>query len=90
MRRATTLLALLEADAAAADLTDLTRRGVEQAKTVERLPPGPKRSATTCGPSLASIKDLPSAEQRAKLIETGYVMPLARALRARRQRVERW
>ncbi|MEZ5379187.1 MAG: acyl-CoA dehydrogenase [Acidimicrobiales bacterium] len=74
MRRATTLLALLEADAAAADLTDLTRRGVERAKTVE-LPPEAEAIRDDVRSFANSIKDLPSAEQRAKLIETGYVMP---------------
>src|SRR5690606_40414545 len=38
MRRATTLLATLPPDAAAAELTDLTRRGVVRAKIVQ-LPP---------------------------------------------------
>src|SRR5581483_12406492 len=38
MRRATALAALLDADAAAAELTELTRQGVRRAKSVE-LPP---------------------------------------------------
>jgi len=74
MRRATTLLNFLEADRAAADLTDLTRRGVVRAKTVE-LPPEAEAIRDEVRAFAASIKDLSADEQRAKLIETGYVMP---------------
>ncbi|MCU1401549.1 MAG: acyl-CoA dehydrogenase domain protein, partial [Acidimicrobiales bacterium] len=74
MRRATTLLSLLEPDRAAADLTDLTRRGVVRAKTVH-LPPEAEAIRDEVKAFAASIKDLPAVEQRAKLIETGYVMP---------------
>ncbi len=74
MRRATTLLTLLQADTAAADLTDLTRRGVLRAKTVE-LPPEAEAIRDEVSAFAESIKDLPADAQRAKLIETGYVMP---------------
>ena len=74
MRRATTLLTLLQADTAAADLTDLTRRGVVRAKTVE-LPPEAEVIRDEVTAFAESIKGLPADEQRAKLIETGYVMP---------------
>jgi 3-oxochol-4-en-24-oyl-CoA dehydrogenase len=74
MRRATTLLALLEPDRAAADLTDLTRRGVARTKSVQ-LPPEADAIRDEVKAFATSIKDLPAAEQRPKLIETGYVMP---------------
>jgi alkylation response protein AidB-like acyl-CoA dehydrogenase len=74
MRRATTLLNFLEADQAAADLTDLTRRGVARAKTVE-LPPEAETIRDEVRAFAQSIKGLSATEQRAKLIETGYVMP---------------
>ena len=74
MRRATTLLTLLDAPAAAADLTDLTRRGVVRAKTVQ-LPPEAEAIRDEVVAFADSIKSLTESEQRARLIETGYVMP---------------
>ena len=74
MRRATTLLSFLDAAGAAEDLTDLTRRGVTRAKSVE-LPPEAEPIRQEVRAFAQSIKDLPEADQRAKLIETGYVMP---------------
>ena len=74
MRRATTLLTLLDAAQAATDLTDLTRRGVVRAKTVQ-LPPEAEAIREDVRAFANSIKDLADIEQRAKLIETGYVMP---------------
>jgi alkylation response protein AidB-like acyl-CoA dehydrogenase len=74
MRRATTLLPFLDADAAASDLVNLTRRGVRRAKTVE-LPAEAEAIRMEVKGFADSIKDLSSAEQRTKMIETGYVMP---------------
>ena len=74
MRRATTLLQLLDAEGAAAEVTDLTRRGVTRARTVE-LPPEAEPIRAEVRAFAASIADLPADEQRARLIETGYVMP---------------
>ncbi|MDZ7673771.1 MAG: acyl-CoA dehydrogenase [Acidimicrobiales bacterium] len=74
MRRATTLLHFLDADRAARDLTDLTRRGVERAKAVE-LPPEAESIRDEVRSFADSVKDLSGDEQRAKMIETGYVMP---------------
>ena len=74
MRRATTLLGYLQPEAAAADVTDLTRRGVRRAKTVE-LPPEAEAIRDEVRAFAERIKDLSPEEQRAELIETGYVMP---------------
>jgi alkylation response protein AidB-like acyl-CoA dehydrogenase len=74
MRRATTLLTLLEPKQAAADLVDLTRAGVTRAKAVE-LPPEAEAIRDEVRTFADSIKDLSKDEQRARLIETGYVMP---------------
>jgi alkylation response protein AidB-like acyl-CoA dehydrogenase len=74
LRRATTLLSLLEPDRAAAHLTDLTRSGVTRAKTVD-LPPEAEPIRDTVREFAASLKGLSRAEQKARLIETGYVMP---------------
>ncbi len=74
MRRATALLTLLDADAAAADLVDLTRSGVSREKAVE-LPPEAEAIRDEVRAFAESIKDLPKDEQRTRMIETGYVMP---------------
>ncbi len=74
MRRATTLLHYLAAAEAAAELTDLTRRGVVREKAVE-LPPEAEAIRDEVRSFAHSIKELSADEQRARLIETGYVMP---------------
>ena len=74
MRRATTLLTLLEPKQAAADLVDLTRDGVTRSKAVE-LPPEAEAIRDEVRTFAESIKDLSKEEQRTRLIETGYVMP---------------
>ncbi len=74
LRRATTLLSLLLPDAASADLTDLTRRGVQRARTVD-LPPEAEVIRDTVRELASNIKDLSAEAQRDRLIETGYVMP---------------
>jgi len=75
LRRATALKALLDADRAAADATDLARKGVRRPTTNVELPP----EAETFRPEIRafadSIKDLDANQQRAKLIETGYIQP---------------
>jgi len=74
MRRATTLLAFLQADRAAADLTELTRRGVTRGKSVE-LPPEAEPIRAEVVAFAQSIAGLSAEQQRARLIESGYVMP---------------
>ncbi|HEY9557281.1 MAG TPA: acyl-CoA dehydrogenase family protein, partial [Acidimicrobiales bacterium] len=74
MRRATTLLTYLDSNAAATDLVDLTRKGVVRAKAIE-LPPEAEAIRDEVRAFVESIKDLPFAEQRTRMIETGYVMP---------------
>jgi alkylation response protein AidB-like acyl-CoA dehydrogenase len=74
MRRATTLLTFLEPGAAAADLVAFTRRGVTRAKAIE-LPPEAEAIRSEVRAFAAGVKDLADGERRAKLIETGYVMP---------------
>ncbi len=61
MRRATALLALLDADRAAADLTDLLRSGVVRSKAVE-LPPEAEAIRDEVRSFAASIADLPTGE----------------------------
>jgi alkylation response protein AidB-like acyl-CoA dehydrogenase len=74
LRRATTLLALLDPDVAAAEVTDLTRAGVRRARTVD-LPPEAEPIRDEVRSFCARIKDLDPNEQREALIESGYVMP---------------
>ena len=74
LRRATLLLALLEPDRAAADLTGLVRDGVTRARTVD-LPPEAEPIREEVKAFAESIKGLDAAAQRTKLIESGYVMP---------------
>ncbi len=74
MRRATVLLGAVEPDRAAADLTDLTRRGVTRARSVE-LPPEAEAIRDQVRTIAESIGDRSPEEQRTQLIESGYVMP---------------
>ena len=74
LRRATVLESLLDADAAAAELTDLSRRGVAREKAID-LPPEAEPIRDEVRAFAESIAGLDAAAQRTKLIETGYVMP---------------
>lgn len=74
MRRATALRTFIEPDQAAADLVGLIRKGVSRPKTVA-LPPEAEQYRPAAAAVAARIKDLSADEQRAVLIETGYVMP---------------
>jgi 3-oxochol-4-en-24-oyl-CoA dehydrogenase len=74
MRRATVLRGYLEPDAAAADIVELTRRGVTRSKAVE-LPPEAEAIRDEVRAFAERIKDLPKDQQRTELIESGYVMP---------------
>ncbi|HET9691317.1 MAG TPA: acyl-CoA dehydrogenase [Acidimicrobiales bacterium] len=74
MRRATALLALLEPEKAAADLTAMLRAGVTRAAAID-LPPEAEPIRDEVRAFAASIAGLDPAAQRTKLIESGYVMP---------------
>ncbi|HZQ85279.1 MAG TPA: acyl-CoA dehydrogenase [Acidimicrobiales bacterium] len=74
LRRATVLLSVLRPDEAAADLTELTRKGVRRARSMD-LPPEAEAIRAEVRAFADSIKDLDANAQRAKLIESGYVMP---------------
>ena len=74
LRRATALRALLDPDAAAADATDLHRRGVRRTKSVD-LPPEAESIRDEVREFVARIKDADADAQRDAMIETGYVMP---------------
>ena len=74
LRRATALRALLDPDTAAADATDLHRRGVRRTKTVD-LPPEAESMRDEVRAFVEQVKDKDPAAQRDAMIETGYVMP---------------
>jgi len=74
IRRATALLGLLNADEAAAELTDLTRRGVSRTRTVE-LPPEAEAIRQEVRAFVRQIADLPEEQRKERLIESGYAVP---------------
>ncbi|OWY61112.1 acyl-CoA dehydrogenase, partial [cyanobacterium TDX16] len=74
LRRATALEAILDADEAAADATDLVRDGVTLERKVE-LPPEAESFRDEVRAFAESIKGKTEEEQRDALIETGYVQP---------------
>ena len=74
MRRATALLGVLDADAAATDVVDLTRNGVKRDRTVD-LPPEAESIRSDVQAFVATLAGLDEKAVTAKLIESGYAMP---------------
>jgi alkylation response protein AidB-like acyl-CoA dehydrogenase len=74
LRRAAVLGALVDADDASIDVTDLARKGVVREQSIE-LPPEAEPIRETVREFVAGIKDLDATAQRDALIESGYVMP---------------
>ena len=74
MRRATALLTLLDHNAAADDVTDLVREGVERAKTVD-LPPEAESFRGEVHALVEEMRGMSPEQQRAHLVETGYAVP---------------
>jgi 3-oxochol-4-en-24-oyl-CoA dehydrogenase len=74
LRRATALLSLLDANGAAAEVTELTRRGVSRARTVE-LPPEAEPIRQEVRAFVAETASLPAEQRAARILEAGYAMP---------------
>jgi len=74
LRRATALLSLLDANTAAAEVTELTRRGVSRAKTVE-LPPEAEAIREEVRAFTAEVASLPAGRRTERILEAGYAMP---------------
>ena len=74
LRRATALEAVVDAEAAALDVTDFARRGVRRTRTVD-LPPEAEPMRAEVRAFAEGVRGLDAAGQRDALIETGYVMP---------------
>jgi alkylation response protein AidB-like acyl-CoA dehydrogenase len=68
------LKALLDSRTAATDVTALARKGVVRAKAIE-LPPEADAIRTEVRSFVESIRGLPAAEQRDRMLDTGYAMP---------------
>ena len=72
LRRGLTMYALLDPDHAAEEITDLTRRGVVRAKTIQ-LPPEAETVRSEVRAFLATIEGHDAAEKRRQLVESGYL-----------------
>ncbi len=74
LRRATALEALVDAEGAARDVTDLVRVGVRRARTID-LPPEAEPMRDEVRTFAQRVHGLDAAARRDAMIETGYVMP---------------
>jgi alkylation response protein AidB-like acyl-CoA dehydrogenase len=74
MRRAAALEAVCDGEAAAADVTDLVRRGVRRARTID-LPPEAEPLRDEARAFAQRVRGLDEAARREAMIESGYVMP---------------
>jgi alkylation response protein AidB-like acyl-CoA dehydrogenase len=74
LRRATAIAAVLAAEQAAIEVTDLVRRGVRRAAAID-LPPEAEPIRDAIGPDVARLRDLTGDARKQALIESGYAMP---------------
>ena len=74
LRRAAAIAAVVDAEQAAIEVTDLVRRGVRRAAAID-LPAAAEPIRTAIRPDVARLRDLRGAPRKQALIETGYVMP---------------
>jgi hypothetical protein len=74
MRRATALEPVVDAEAAAREVTDLVRAGVRRTRTID-LPPEAEPMRDEVRAFAARVKDMDDTARREAMIETGYVMP---------------
>jgi alkylation response protein AidB-like acyl-CoA dehydrogenase len=74
LRRAAAIAAVVDAEQAAIEVTDLIRRGVRRAAAID-LPAEAEAIRASVRPDVARLRDLSGAARKQALIETGYVMP---------------
>ena len=74
LRRAAAIAAVLDAEQAAIEVTDLVRRGVRRAAAID-LPAEAEPIRAAIGPDVARLGELAGDERKQALIETGYAMP---------------
>ena len=74
LRRAAAIAAVVDAEQAAIEVTDLVRRGVRRAAAID-LPAAAEPIRAAIGPDVVRLRDLRGEPRKRALIETGYVMP---------------
>jgi hypothetical protein len=74
LRRAAAIAAVLDAEQAAIEVTDLVRRGVRRAAAID-LPAEAEPIRAALGPDVARLRELAGQQRKQALIETGYAMP---------------
>jgi alkylation response protein AidB-like acyl-CoA dehydrogenase len=74
LRRATAIEAIIDAEEAARDVTDLARGGVRRARSVD-LPPEAESIRAEVRDFVDRVRDLDRAAQREALIDAGYATP---------------
>ncbi|HEX2384207.1 MAG TPA: acyl-CoA dehydrogenase [Acidimicrobiales bacterium] len=74
LRRASAIESIVDAEQAAKDVTDLYRRGVRRARSID-LPPEAESIRTTVREFVQTVRDLDDEGRRKAMIESGYVMP---------------
>ncbi|HEX4218997.1 MAG TPA: acyl-CoA dehydrogenase family protein, partial [Acidimicrobiales bacterium] len=74
LRRGTAIGSVVDAEAAAIDLTDLVRQGVSRANSID-LPPEAEPIRDTVRAFVDGVGDLDEDARRQALLESGYVMP---------------
>ena len=74
LRRAAAISALIDAEAAAADVTGLVRRGVRRAAAID-LPPEAEQIRAEIRPQVERLRDLEDDARPRALIESGFLMP---------------
>src|SRR6202011_4468888 len=74
LRRAAAIAAVVDAEQAAIEVTDLVRRGVRRAAAID-LPAEAEPIRAAIRPEVARLRGLTGEARKQELIETGYVMP---------------
>jgi 3-oxochol-4-en-24-oyl-CoA dehydrogenase len=74
LRRATAIKAIIDAEAAALQVTDSIRAGVRREKAID-LPPEAEPIREVVAEFIGQIRDLDHDARRTAMIESGYVMP---------------
>jgi hypothetical protein len=74
LRRGAAISAIIDAEAAASQLTDLVRAGVRRSRSID-LPPEAEPIRAEVREFAARVKGADEAARRAAMIESGYVMP---------------
>ncbi len=74
LRRAAAIAAVVDAEQAAIEVTDLVRRGVRRAAAID-LPAEAEPIRAAIGPDIARLRGLTGDARKQALIESGYAMP---------------